>query len=168
MRCSVNKTNTFFHMKICENHITWKTMLCEMQFISERKWSPRASAINMAIHYAHAQRCEPTDTRRGCDVESTSLALIQRRDHVVCPVGRERKTIWGSLSPKCRRTSWPSVIYDIEVPDRAISRWKAPIRASSSLLGDLFALNDKLPLNVDSMTIRSPIRWLSIETSLSQ
>ena len=38
-------------MKICENHITGKTMLCEMQFISKRKWSSRASAINMAIHY---------------------------------------------------------------------------------------------------------------------
>ena len=30
----------------------------------------------------------PLGTRRCCDVESTSLTLIQRRNNVVCPVGR--------------------------------------------------------------------------------
>ena len=30
----------------------------------------------------------PLGTQRCCDVESTSLTLIQRRNNVVCPVGR--------------------------------------------------------------------------------
>ena len=34
------------------------------------------------------QHQQPLGTRRCCDVESTSLTLIKRRDNVVCPVGR--------------------------------------------------------------------------------
>ena len=30
----------------------------------------------------------PLGTRRCCDVESTSMTLIQRRNNVVCPVGK--------------------------------------------------------------------------------
>ena len=32
----------------------------------------------------------PPRTRRCCDVESTSLMLIQRRNYAVCPVGVHR------------------------------------------------------------------------------
>ena len=35
-----------------------------------------------------SQSRNPPNTRRCCDVESTSLTLIQRRNNVVCPVGR--------------------------------------------------------------------------------
>ena len=37
--------------------------------------------------YKIIQRCNPMGTRRCCDVESTSLTLIQRRNNVVCQVG---------------------------------------------------------------------------------
>ena len=35
-----------------------------------------------------SQSRNPPNTRRCCDVESTSLTLLQRRNNVVCPVGR--------------------------------------------------------------------------------
>ena len=42
--------------------------------------NPREEITDVAYAY-------PLGTRRCCDVESTSLTLIQRRINVVCPVG---------------------------------------------------------------------------------
>ena len=42
--------------------------------------------LDLNEHLTCSRQCPP-GTRRCCDVESTSLTLIQRRNNVVCPVG---------------------------------------------------------------------------------
>ena len=40
--------------------------------------------------YVMPYKPSPLGTRRCCDVESTSMTLIQRRNNVVCPVGGDK------------------------------------------------------------------------------
>ena len=59
--------------------------LCGRQQVSLQ----REARVMARDHSRAANQCLPpilSDTRRSCDVESTSMTLIQRRNNVVCPV----------------------------------------------------------------------------------
>ena len=58
-------------------------------FEQDENYSPlRRNESAELICFQHSQaKIVPLGTRRCCDVESTSMTLIQRRNDVVCPVG---------------------------------------------------------------------------------
>ena len=56
---------------------------CEVYYTGRRL----VSLVCVRIIHSSKIKQFPLGTRRCCDVESTSLTLIQRRNNVVCPLG---------------------------------------------------------------------------------
>ena len=74
--------------------------------------------VGRAYHVLLRTRRDSLGTRRCCDVESTSLTLIQRRNNVVCPGGR--------LHYECR-TDKPSKLWPDLNTDMLAQYWKTVV-----------------------------------------
>ena len=61
-------------------YVLVKCVCLDMAYITYVEGGVSWSWCRFALHV-------PLGTRRYCDVESTSLTLIQRRNNAVCPVG---------------------------------------------------------------------------------
>ena len=97
--------NTFSMGVVFMTQRPWPTGLILHNVFFDSAESPNRSQPRIVLFFSGRKDTIPLDTRRCCDVELTSLTLIQRRNNVVCPVGY---TILNSKAMKfiAQRAQW--------------------------------------------------------------